>query len=180
MQKKLHFLKPALTLALFFIFCAGCGYSTHSANLGPIHNIYIEQFKNNVDFGSATTRNLYLPLLEVKVTDAIKKRFLFDGTLKVTKKENAHIILQGGLLNYDRGALRTLENGDVQEYRITITVSLTLIDVKTGESLWSEPSFSGDATYFTSGSLAKSESAALEDALTDLGRRVIERTVQDW
>ena len=27
---------------------------------------------------------------------------------------------------------------------------------------------------------AKTESAAIEDALTDLARRVVERTVEDW
>ena len=46
--------------------------------------------------------------------------------------------------------------------------------------LWQEPSFSGEATYYTTGPLAKSESAAIEETLKDLAQRVVERTVQSW
>jgi hypothetical protein len=55
-----------------------------------------------------------------------------------------------------------------------------MIDNTTGEVYWEEPSFAGEATYFLTGAQAKSETAALDEALTDLARRVVERTVQNW
>ncbi len=55
-----------------------------------------------------------------------------------------------------------------------------MIDVATSKPFVNEPSFSGEATYFTVGAQAKSESAALEDALTDLARRVVERVIENW
>ena len=45
---------------------------------------------------------------------------------------------------------------------------------------WTESNFVGETTYFTSGSLAKSENVAIQDALTDLARRIVERTIEDW
>ena len=158
----------------------GCGYSTHSAFVGHYKTIHVEPFKNKIVYGTETIRNTYIPLLEVKITNAVADRFLFDGNLKVRKKDTADLILKGELINYDRGALRYTEDEEVQEYRITITVSLTLWDSVKNEAVWTEPNFSGDTTYFTSGALAKSEGTAIEDAVNDLARRIIERTIENW
>ena len=71
-------------------------------------------------------------------------------------------------------------NLNVQEYRIRITVSLTLTDAATGKVLWSESSFTGETTYFLTGSGSTTQSAAIDAALTDLATRVVERTVENW
>ena len=75
---------------------------------------------------------------------------------------------------------RMYKNEDVEEYRITISVSLTLWDFAEDKAVWTESSFSGDTTYFTTGPLAKSEGTAVEDAIKDLARRIVERTVENW
>lgn len=159
---------------------SGCGYSTRSLALGKLRTINVEPFKNKILYGTESSRNVYLPLMEVKITNAITDRFLFDGNLRIANKDKADLVLQGELINYQRDALRYTENNDVQEYRITITVAMTLWDNIEQKPVWSESSFSGDTTYFTTGSLAKSENAAVEDAMKDLARRVVERTVEDW
>jgi len=41
-------------------------------------------------------------------------------------------------------------------------------------------SFTGNTSYFTTGTQAKSEATAVNDALTDLARRIVERTVEQW
>ncbi len=176
MKKILH-ISSAL---LIVVFLAGCGYSVRSASLGKLKTIYVEPFKNKISYGSQNTRNIYLPLLEVNVTNAVIDRYLFDGNLKIGKKETADLTLRGELIDYRRDALRYTDGNDVQEYRITITIAITLWDNAEGKALWSETSFAGDTTYFTTGVQAKSESTALQDALTDLARRVVERTVENW
>src|SRR3990172_1296807 len=103
-------------------------------------------------------RNLYFPLMEVKMRNAIADRFLFDGNLKIAEGDDADLVLKRVLKNYDRGALRYEENSDVQEYRVQIFVSLELWDVEKQEIVWQEPNFVGESTYFVTGSLAKSES----------------------
>ena len=162
------------------VLISGCGYTTKSTLPSNIKTIHVETFKNNIDFAAEGRRNLYLPLLEIKVRNAVINRFLFDGNLKIADADKADLILKGQLLNYDRTALRYTDNDDVQEYRIHITVSLEMRDAQKEEPSWTESGFTGEATYFVTGAQAKSEEAAVEDAITDLARRLVERTVEDW
>lgn len=180
MKSILNCFRPWLSVVLLGVFLSSCGYSTKSLLPSRIKTIHISSFKNKVSYTTDTTRSLYLPLLEVKVRNAISDRFLFDGHLRVEDGEVADIVLKGDLTGFEREVLRYTDTNDVQEYRIRITVSLELWDAVKEKTLWSEPSFSGETTYFPTGALAKSENAALEDVLTDLARRVVERTIEDW
>ena len=174
--------KSFFTVFVLFV-CAvfsGCGYSVRSSSLGSIRTIHIEPFKNKINYGTETVRGLYVPLMEVKLTNAVVDRYLFDGNLRVIDKEKADLILQGELTNFQRDALRYTDNNDVEEYRLTMTVSMTLWDNVQQKPRWSESGFSGDTTYFVTGPLAKSESLAIEDALKDIARRIVERTIEDW
>lgn len=159
---------------------SSCGYTTRSLLPPNLRTIYVEPFKNRIDFTEEGKRNLYFPLLENDVRREIVDRYLFDGNLRIGKEGEADLILRGELLNYERNALRISEDEQVEEYRIHIVVSLQLIDSEKNEARWIEPSFVGEATYFVTGAKAKSESQALNDALEDLARRVVERTVEDW
>lgn len=162
------------------VFFSGCGYTAKSTLPSSIKTIHVETFKNNIDFAAEGRRNLYLPLLEIKVRNAVINRFLFDGNLKIADGDKADLVLKGQLLSYDRTALRYTDNDDVQEYRIHITVSLEMYNARKGETDWAESGFTGEATYFVTGPSARSEEAAVEDAIADLARRVVERTVEDW
>ena len=170
-----------LSVLMVGFFVSGCGYSAHSSLPAQYRTIFVENFKNKIDFSSGTTRNIYLPLLEVKVHNAVVSRYQFDGALRIASKEKANLVLEGDLVSYDRQALRYQENNeDVLEYRVTISVNLRMIDTAKKEVLWEESGFSGDATYFISGASASSEASAVEKATTDLARRVVERTIEDW
>lgn len=162
----------------------GCGYSTRSAANSSTKTIYIEPFKNDInytsEFGEARNIRSYFPLLESKITQAVVDRFLFDGNMKVVKEDMADLILRGSLIDYVRDPLRYDDNNNVQEYRVNLAVKLKLWDNKENKLVWEEPRFVGQATYFATGSQSKSEAAAINDALVDLGRRVVERTVEQW
>ncbi len=158
----------------------GGGYSTRSNLAGHIKLIYVQPFKNSIAYTTESRRSLYLPLLEVKAKNAVVDRFQFDGNLKIATEDKADLILKGELKDYQRSGLRYTDNNDVQEYRVQIFVSLELWDVKKQAVVWQEPNFVGEATYFTTGSLAKSEDAAVEEATSDLAKRIVERTVEDW
>ena len=122
----------------------------------------------------------YFPLLEVNVRNAIIDRSIFDGALKIAPEDKANLVLSGDLIGYDRSTLRNDDNDNTLEYRIHVTVSMTLRDMEKKEVVWSESGFVGETTYFVSGAQAKTEADAIEDALTDLARRVVERTIEDW
>lgn len=157
-----------------------CGYTTSSTLPAHLKTIHIEKFENNIDFTAEGRRNIYLPLLEIDVKNAIVDRFLFDGNLKVVDAPQADLILRGKLNNYRRSGLRFTQSDDVEEYRVHITVELKMWDSTEGVQKWTESALVGEATYFVSGSLATTEESAVQEAIEDLARRIVERTVEDW
>ena len=176
-MKKIIFTAVLLSFALS---AAGCGYTTHPGYPARLKTIYIEPFENNINYTEDLNRGLYVPLLEVKVRDAVIDRFQFDGHLRIAKPEDADVILKGSLTGFSRDVLRRTESDDVEEYRIQVIVDLTLIERVPNTTFWEEKGFAGESTYFLSGPSAKSEAAAIDEALVDLGRRVVERGIESW
>lgn len=173
---------------LFSVLCSliltGCGYSTTRLLPANYQKVAIEPLENRIPFTEEVSERAgyqaNLPRLEERATRGLIDRFLFDGSLRVaTKREEADLILEGALIDFSRQPVRRTDDNTVEEYRLNLVASLTLRDKK-GALVWEEPSFIGDTTYFLSGSLAKSETAAVEDLITDFSRRVVERVVEDW
>ena len=162
----------------------GCGYTTHSLVSMKYKTIYVTPFLNKTNITAETQEyrdyRKYYTLLESSITQEVISRYLFDGNLKITSEKNADLILTGELVDYNRDVLRYTENNDVEEYRISIRVNLTMKDVKQDKVLWQENGFTGETTYFITGTTAKSEDTAVRDAVTDLARRIVERTVEEW
>jgi hypothetical protein len=172
-------------ILLFAGFSAGCGYTTHAyVRETGYKTIYVEPFEDKVDttseFSEGRRFKTYFPLLENKITNAVVNRYIFDGNLKSSKKEDADLVLKGELVNYRRDSLRTSESDSPEEYRITLFVNIVLTDNKTNKVLWEKQGFAGDASYFTSGQFVKSESQAVGEAADDLARRIVELTVEAW
>jgi hypothetical protein len=172
--------KLFLLLSLFVISLSSCGYTTGSLLPPQYRTLYVEPFANKVDFVSENVRTLYVPLMETKVRNAIIDRFQLDGHLRLNNSSKSDLVLQGQLIGFERDDLRVDVNQNVQEYRLRIIVSLVMLDNTTGQVFWKEPSLIGESTYFTTGPQAKSETQALNDTLTDLSRRVVERTIENW
>ncbi len=163
----------------------GCGYTTraHIAADG-FRTIYVAPFSNKIDMTSETNEGsrfkTYFPLMENTIKNAVVDRYIFDGTLKVVKEDAADVILKGSVVHYRRDILRSSSGDDPEEYRVTVFVDLTLTDAKTGALIWEKKNFGGDSTYYTTGQYVKTESEAIQDAMTDLARRIVEATVETW
>ena len=163
---------------------AGCGYTTKALISSKFKTIHVSNFQNRIDITKETDSSrkykIYQPLLETDITRSVIDRFIFDGNLRINKEEDADLVLIGNLTDFRRDVLRyTEDEEEVEEYRISITVDLTLIN-KDKELLWEETGFIGDATYFVSGPDAKSEAVAVNEAVEDLARRVVERVIEEW
>ncbi len=164
-------------LSALFILPA-CGYSPKSSLAPNLKTVCVTAFVNKINL-QMSKPSAYVPLLEVKAHDAVVNEFLFNGTLRIAPEKVADLVLKGELIAYDRSALRYLDNDDVQQYRIRVTLHLTMLDDK-GQVLWDEPNFSGEATYFLTGPTASSENDAVQQAVDDFAKRLVERTVEDW
>jgi len=165
---------------LLATFIGGCGYTTRSALPVTFKTIAIPTFTNKIAIeNSSPNYKTYYPGLEIKITKAIVDRFVYDGNLRIAKEEDADLILAGELVDYLRQVLRYSEADEVEEYRLSLVVNIVLKD-REGNILWKEANFIGDTTYRITGSLAKTEAQALEEAVKDLARRIANRTVEGW
>ena len=142
--------------------------------------IYITPFANKIDITKETDvgskYRIYRASLETDVTKAVTNKYLFDGNLKPTRQESADLVLKGELVEFRKDPLRYDINDEVLEYRINVVVNISLTDTKENKLVWQENSFTGQSTYLTTGT----EGTAITDAISDLARRIVERTVEQW
>ena len=167
----------------------GCGYTTRSMISGKYRTIYIVPFLNKIDITResdvGTKYKLYRPMLETDITKAVVNKYLFDGNLRPTNSNSADLILKGELMEFRKDPLRYSSNNDVDEYRVNILVNLALWDNKENKLVWEEKNFTGDFTYFPTSStlqnvVKKTDDQAITEAISDLARRIVERTVEQW
>jgi hypothetical protein len=162
----------------------GCGYTVRSNFPPDIKTIHIETFANKIPITEESydrySYRTYRPLLEVDITNAVINRFIYYGSLKVVKEKDADLLLTGELKDFIRQPLRTTSAGNVEEFRLNLVVDITLKNTRKNEVMWIEEGLIGDTTYFASGTLAKSEAQAVDDAIKDLARRIADRVVEGW
>jgi len=173
-----------ISLALAFLI-SGCGYTTRSQITEKYKTIYIRQFQNNIDITaeSSAARKLKTnyPAIETDITQAVIDRFIWDGDIRPSREEDADLILKGIVTEFRRDSLRYVRTTEeVEEYRITLVVNLSLIDKKENKMLWQENNLVGDTSYFTEGLMAEPEQQAIQKAVEDIARRIVERVVEDW
>jgi hypothetical protein len=177
-------MRQVILCVFLFSFTGGCGYTTRSMISTEFKTIYIPPFVNKIDFTQESdVGNKYKinrPLLETEITKAVVDKFVFDGNLKLGDTQSADLTLKGELVEFRRDPLRYTTNDDVEEYRLNMVVTISMWNNREGKLLWEEPRFTGDTTYFTTGTQAISEDAAITTAIKDLARRIVERTVEQW
>jgi len=179
--------KKYILLFSVFLFSvlSGCGYTTKSLLPSHIKTIYIDNFKNSIDLTAEVSNKkpykLYEPGLENETTRAIVDQFIFDGTLKVVKDlSEADSVLSGELREYIKEPLRYDDNNDVIEFTIKVVTSARFVDKRTNETIWKNNSFEGESDQRTQGTLEKSEDTARDEAVSDLARRIVEKTIEVW
>lgn len=174
----------ALLLFSILTLLNGCGYTTGSLLPPHIKNIYVESFTNSIpitdEVSDRRIYKTYRPRLETDITRAIIDKFIFDGHLRIAQKKDADLVLSGELTDFRREPAKYGNDDNVEQYRIAIAVDMKLESLKDNKILWEEKGFTGNEYYYTTGSLARSEEAAVADAIDDLARRVIERTIEVW
>ncbi len=191
MKKRINlFLSLTATCFLLTTVLTGCGYTTRSMLYGKYNTIYIAPFLNKVDVTqesfSENKYRIYRPMLETDITKKVINRYLFDGNLKPAKEPSADLVLKGELIEYRKDPLSyTANTENVTEYRINIYVNLSLWDTKENKLLWQENNFNGNYSYFTNynttnSSIQVPEATAVNNAIEDLARRIVERTVEQW
>ena len=162
----------------------GCGYTTRPGLASYLRTVYVKPFVNKIDLTQLATQYQQFPVyrhgIESDLTTEIINRFQFTGLMRPEGPDKADARLEGELIEFRRDALRFSSDKRVEEWRLNVVVNARLSDLHTNTVLWEEERLTGDTTYFAIGPNTESESTALARAITDLARRVVERTVENW
>jgi hypothetical protein len=180
-MKRFYLGSIVIVVAIF----SGCGYTTRSTLSKEFKTIYIAPVENKIDITQEADMGnryrLYKPQLETKLTQAIINRFLTDSNLRPNASDASDLMLKTALVEFRQDPLRYDDNDEVMEYRVIVRVQMSLRDNRQGKGIWQEDSFSGEATYITPGhSGARSQDVAIDEAIADLARRIVERTIEAW
>ena len=145
--------------------------------------VYIQPFTNRIDLTAEPTNlnryKIYRPRLESDLTTKIVDRFQFDGNFRPGNPDQADAMLVGELVEFRREPLRIARTGNVEEYRLSIVVNAEFRDLRKHIVMWSEQ-LVGDTTFFEQGARTEAESVALDRAMEDVARRIVERAVEGW
>lgn len=163
---------------------SSCGYTTRPGIPANLRTVYVKPFVNKIDLTQLATDSRRFPLyrhgMETDLTKAVINRFQFTGLLRPAAPDRADSRVEGELLEFRKDALRFDANKQVEEWRASVVANVRLLDLHNNTVMWEEEPLIGDTTYFETGANAESEATALDRAIQDLARRIVERTVENW
>ncbi len=170
---------------------AGCGYTTQSSLAPEYQTIAVSPF-----YDKTREYDLQAPL-----TNAVTRKFINDSRLDVVSPDQADLLLEGVILNYQLKGLTFDANDEVTQYLLVITAGVRLTDVQKGEVLWEEKLMAGETSYYTRAAGQSSdrlrgnaevflppvrsfatdeENRAAAEALEQLASDIFYRTVEPW
>ena len=168
------------------LWSSGCGYTTRPGLASYLRTIHVKPFVNAIDLTQLATATNRFPLyrhgMETEVTKAVLNRFQFTGLLRPAGPERADCRLEGEVVEFRRDAVWYDADQHVEEWRLNVVVNVRFYDLHVVMEMpaWEENRLTGDTTYFERGAKTESESAALDRAIQDLARRIVERVVENW
>ena len=164
----------AAALVTTALAATSCAYTTSTALLPPhLKTVAVPVFENG------TTEYT----LEQDVTEAVISRFVADNHLKVVDEKSADAVIKGRLILYKNAVFCFSQAAQAQEYRVTLTASVTFKDKVKNRELWSEPELVKTSNYYvvdTPGAPAKTELDGRKEAIAKLAEEIVARSVEGW
>lgn len=170
---------------------SGCGYSTGSTLDEKYQTIFVSAFKN-----MSRQYDLQAPL-----TNAITRKFIHDGRLRVVPQDEADLILEGVILDYRLRGVTYDENDEVTQFLCVVTAGARLTERATGKIVWEEQLMAGETSFYTRASgqssdrlrgnaetflssvrsfASEEENRGASEALEQLASDIFYRTVEPW
>ena len=159
----------------FVIGCllASCGYSFHGSLPPHIKSIAVLVLENKTQ----------KPGVESLITSALVEAISSSGRVRSMAREQADAILSGAVVGYSIESVAFDRSANATQYRLHITLNLTLRDVKLNEDLWKEDGIQERADFKVPGQVSATliaEEDALRRASVDIARAVVNRAIEGF
>lgn len=180
-----------LVIIVSMLFLTGCAYTTKTTLDPRYQTVAVTAFYNK-----SNEYDLQAPL-----TNAVIRKFITDGRLKVVSPEEADLLIEGVILDYQRKGLTYDVRDETTQLLVMVTAAVKVTDQHTGKVLWEDKAVVGESTYFTRAvgqtsdrlrgnvetylipvrSFASDEeNRAVSEALEQLASEIFYRTVEPW
>lgn len=168
-----------------------CGYTTRSSLSPQYRTVYVASMENH-----SREYDLQAPL-----TNAVKRKFIADGRLKLVDRNEADLLVEGAILDYKLKGLTFDAKDEVTQFLGVVIAEVRWRDGKTGEVLWEEPMMTGETTFYTRAAgqssdrlrgnaevflptvrsfATEEENRGAAEALEQLASDIFYRTVEPW
>lgn len=169
----------------------GCGYTTKSSLDEKYQTIYVSAFQN-------TSRQYDL---QAPLTNAITRKFITDGRLRVVGRDEADLVLEGVIRDYRLKGVTFDPDDQVTQFLCVVLASARLTERATGRVVWEEKTMAGETSFYTRASGQSSdrlrgnaetflptvrsfsteeENRGASEALEQLASDIFYRTVEPW
>jgi len=164
-----------LALVLLAFVLPSCGlYSTSPGTLpGHIKTLAIPAFDNK------TTQ----VGLDEEITQAVIQRFVDDNHLKIVAESDANAVLTGSVVDYKNTVFGFTGREQAQEYRVTITIAVRLMDKVKNRELWRDDDMIKTQNYYVisvPGQEPQDEVSGRKEAIRKIADEILSRTIENW
>ena len=184
-------MRIAAIFALAAAALAGCGYSTQATLDARYRTVHVAPFRNEsreYDF-------------QVQLTNAVTRKFIHDGRLRVVPMDEADLLLEGVILDYRLRGLTYDRDDEVTQFLALVTAGVRMTDLQTGAVLWEERLMAGESTFYTRASgqssdrlrgnaevflapvrsfAAEEENRGASEAIEQLASDIFYRSIEPW
>lgn len=152
------------------VILAGCSYSVYSGGYPHLDTIKINVFEN-------TTVQYQL---EDKVVEILASKFQSNGRLKIVT-QNADCLIEGELIDYSN-KIRDYGTQNIEEYEVRILFKIIFTDLKKNEIIWQNNALEIKESYSSSDptSKFKTESAAQDEIINKLFKKIVNKSLEEW
>jgi hypothetical protein len=162
----------AFLFALTTCFCGCAAYKLGSMLPDQIQTVHM----------STVTNATGEPLIENEITNSILSQLQRDGSLTLTSEDRADALMYVRVYGYALSPLSySRSNRSLpDEYRLTLTASVELVERSTGKSLVRSERVTGESEFPLSGDLTQAKRVGLPAAADDLARFVVAAVTEAW
>ncbi len=153
---------------------SSCGHTPIRTLPDHIKSIYMPIFTNqSFQYG-----------LEEILTNMVIEEFIKDGRLKVTDRKSANAELNGTIISYEKVPFSYDNEGNVNKYRVSVSVRFELTEVPNNRFLWQEQYqetilyISPTSSYQPKDFDITSEEEAIHKVLVKIAYYVVNRTIK--
>ena len=149
------------------VLAGGCGYSLRPSLPGNIKTVHIPTLQNRTQE----------PGIEDFITQALTSALVTSGVARIAKDaEQADAILDCAIIEYTLTSLAFDRTANVTQYRLQISLALTLKDRRSGDVVWKQDKIGERADFPVAGQVNATivrEQDAVKRAAVDISRAIV-------